>query len=101
MLVTIWVLVMLLLVLWVFGAPRKLAPVRVSDGAEVGVMEEAPGCPDGGSRGQGGAERRRMRRANHLERMSQTTKYTIAPTTIAATSAHIYSVKVSKIAAAS
>ena len=34
MLVTIWVLVMLLLVLWVFGAPRKLAPVRASDGAE-------------------------------------------------------------------
>jgi len=33
-LVTIWVMVMLLLVLWVFGAPRKLAPVRVSDGAE-------------------------------------------------------------------
>ena len=34
MLATIWVMVMLLLVLWVFGAPRKLAPVRVSDGAE-------------------------------------------------------------------
>jgi hypothetical protein len=33
-LVVIWVEVVLLLVLWVFGAPRKLAPVRVSVGAE-------------------------------------------------------------------
>jgi hypothetical protein len=47
-LVGIWVMVILLLVLWVFGAPGKLAPVRV--GAEVGVTEEPPGYPDGGSR---------------------------------------------------
>jgi hypothetical protein len=40
-LVVIWVMVILLLVVWVFGAPRKMAPIRV--GAEVSVMEESPG----------------------------------------------------------
>jgi len=56
-LVTIWVMVMLLLVLWVFGAPRKLAPVRVSDGAESVSWKQVIVAPET-VRGQGRARLR-------------------------------------------